>query len=353
MSQYNFDGHKLFYQFEPTYKLLTNQPVFPLYVEFSPVGNCNHRCMFCAYDYMGYKPRKLDTGNTIRSIKEFAELGTKAILFAGEGEPLLHPDFVDMIKACEECNVDSGIYTNGAMLTHAKADELLNRLTFLRVSFNAGTKENYKQIHGRDDYDTVIKNLSYATEQKRKHGLKADIGLQFVVIPENIDTVIDLAKTGRELGVDYLAIKPFVQHSSQNYNFEQNFKIDEIEGILDEAAQYSTDNYHVIARKESFRKYHQRTYDHCLSLPLFCVVLSNGSVYSCGPHLDKEEFFYGNINENSVKEIMNGERRQRILEFAKHTLDCKTQCMPNCRLDAINRSVWELTYPTVKHINFI
>jgi len=353
MSSYNFDGHKLFYQYETTYKLLSDQPVYPLYVEYSPVGNCNHRCMFCAYDYMGYKSRRLDTDAAVKSIKEFADLGTKAMLFAGEGEPLIHPDFTKMIEACHEKGVDSGIYSNGALLTEKKAGELLDKLTFMRVSFNAGTRENYHQIHGRDDFDLVIKNLKYAVALKQKKHLKADIGLQFVVIPENIQTVVNMAKLGKEIGVDYLAIKPFVQHNSQEYNFEQNFKLEEIESILDEATTYSTNEYQVIARKESFRKYHDRTYDHCLSLPLFSVVLSDGSVYSCGPHLENDDFLYGNIMENSVLDIMNGEKRKKILEHAKTALDCKNMCMPNCRLDAINRSLWELKRPTVKHVNFI
>jgi len=353
VSSYNFDGHKLFYQFETAYKLLSDKFVYPLYVEYSPVGNCNHRCMFCAYDYMGYKHRRLDTDAAVRSIKEFAELGTKAMLFAGEGEPLIHPDFTKMIETCSENGVDSGVFSNGSMLTEKKSQELLDKLTFMRVSFNAGTKENYKEIHGRDDFELVVKNLQYAVEYKKKNNLKVDIGLQFVVIPENLHTVVDMAKLGQEIGADYLAIKPFVQHSSQGYNFEENFKLEEIEDILDEAVSYSKDDYYVIARKESFRKYHDRSYDHCLALALFSVVLSDGSVYSCGPHLENDEFLYGNITTESVKDIMNGKKRKKILEYAKTALDCKTQCMPNCRLDAINRSLWELKHPTVKHVNFI
>jgi len=354
MSNYNFDGHKLFYQYETTYNLLAGKPVYPVYVEYSPVGSCNHRCLFCAYDYIGYKSRRLETDATLRSIREFAELGTKAMLFAGEGEPLLHKDIGKMVETASGCGIDTGIYTNGSLLKGQTAETLLKNLTFIRISLNAGTRENYEQVHGKDDFETVTENIRNAAEIKRKNGYKVDIGLQIVVIPENLHTILDLAKLGGELGADYLAIKPFVQHGSQQgYHFPENFSLEKLEDMLNSAESFSTDNYKVIARKEAFRKYHDRNYDRCLSLPVFSVILSDGNVYSCGPFLGDYRFRYGNIYENSVREIMDGERRKEILKHAACTLDCKTECMPNCRLDAINRSLWELKHPTVKHVNFI
>jgi GTP 3',8-cyclase len=354
MANFNFDGHKLFYQFETTYNLLSDKKVNPVYVEYSPVGSCNHRCLFCAYDYIGYQPRRLNTQKTIDSIEGFAKLGVKAMLFAGEGEPLLHPDIDTFIQSAYENGVSSAIYSNGVLFTPKRADAILEKLTFIRISFNAGDKETYKKVHRSDDFNKVVENLKYAVKLKKERNLQTDIGLQIVVIPENIQSIVALAKLGAEIGVDYLAIKPFVQHGSQEgYEFSQNFSLDEVESVIDEAEKYSNENYKVIGRKEAFRKYHERTYEHCLALPLFGVILSDGNVYSCGPFLDNPDFCYGNIYENSIKEIIEGEKRAQILKYAKCELDCKNDCMPNCRLDAINRSLWELKNPTLKHLDFI
>ena len=354
MANFSFDGHKLFYQFETTYNLLTDRKVDPIYIEYSPVGSCNHRCIFCAYDYIGYQPRKLDTINTITSIKDFAKLGVKAMLFAGEGEPLLHPDIDRFISTCYENQIDSGIYTNGALLDEKRIKNILDKLTFIRISFNAGNKETYKKVHQIDTFDKVVKNIKYAVKFKKENNLEVDIGMQIVLIPENIDSLVDLAKLGKELGVDYLAVKPYVKHlAKETYKMEEDLKLKDVEELFKKAESFSNDNYKVVVRRDSFKRASERTYDHCLALPLFAWILSDGNIYACNHFLYDERFYYGNLNEKSVIDMFNSPKRDKILKFAKEKLDCKKECMPNCRLDAINRSLWELKHPTVKHVNFI
>ena len=47
---------------------------FPMYMEISPIGRCSHRCIFCAYDFIGYPDRKLETKRLIRFIDEISEI---------------------------------------------------------------------------------------------------------------------------------------------------------------------------------------------------------------------------------------------------------------------------------------
>ena len=103
MDKFLIDGHK--YSMHPehaaivkrylTTKIKKDEKVSisnPLYIEVSPVGACNHRCTFCAVDYIGYKSTFMDLDIYMRSIDSMKKKGCKSIMFAGEGEPLLHPD---------------------------------------------------------------------------------------------------------------------------------------------------------------------------------------------------------------------------------------------------------------------
>ena len=94
-----------------------------------------------------------------------------------------------------------------------------------------------------------------------------------------------------------------------------------------------------------------KNYNQCFSLPFWSYMDSGGNLWGCSAYLGDERFLYGNIYENSFKEIWEGEKRIRSLEWVEKELDVK-QCRVNCRMDEINRYLWELKY-SPEHINFI
>ena len=59
--EFRIDSHKLIFHPRRGNAWLAGDQIYPLYAEISPSGACNHRCTFCALDYMEYKPRFLDT----------------------------------------------------------------------------------------------------------------------------------------------------------------------------------------------------------------------------------------------------------------------------------------------------
>ena len=65
--KYGIDSHKLAYHPQRVSSILNAgdnwnkaKSIYPIYMELSPIGACNHRCTFCAVDYLGYNPVKLD-----------------------------------------------------------------------------------------------------------------------------------------------------------------------------------------------------------------------------------------------------------------------------------------------------
>jgi len=355
MKQFLFDSHKLMYHCDRVGDFTRTGDCYPLYLEISPVGSCNHRCIFCAYDFIGHPNRKLETGRLMRFIDEIKQAGVRSVLYAGEGEPLLHADISKIIRHTKQSGIDVGLFTNGHLLHEKLAREITPSLTFIRFSFNAGNRQTYAAIHQvkEDSFDAVVGNIASVAFLKRKKKLAVDIGIQFVLLPENADSLLVAVKTIRKTGADYFVIKPFVHQSNQqSYRPKKDFGGRPVSALLDTAERLSGPHFKVIARKASFDAYGKRNYRHCCGTSFISVLNSAGDVATCLPYWDKKKFVFGNIYASSFKDLWNSARRKRIKKYLETTLDVR-KCPPNCRPHAINDFLWEITHPGVKHVNFI
>ncbi len=343
MTNFISDGPKLMLHNDRVSEYLEYGDCYPLYMEVSPVGNCNHGCMFCAYDIMGYPGRMLATDSLLDFVDEAANCGLKSILYSGEGESLLHPDIVNIITYTKMRGIDVGLYTNGHLLKDDMAIKMLPSLTFLRFSFNGGTRENYAKIHGvkPDVFDKVVHSASHAVRIRNSRGLSVDIGAQYVLLPENIDYLLDGIVAMKEACIDYFVIKPFVpKGSSQAYKINREFTLDVINPVLDEAEKLSDGDFKVIARRDSFKKHGERCYAHCLGTSFMSVLNSAGDIAPCVAYWDSEEFVFGNIYDNSFKEIWRGGKRKKVKQLLEKKLDLKG-CPPDCKPNAINEFLWK------------
>jgi radical SAM protein with 4Fe4S-binding SPASM domain len=355
MTDLRIDSHKLMYHVSRVKQWLDGENVYPIYMEISPSGACNHRCTFCAFDYLDYKPRFIDKDVLTRVLGELGQHGVKSIMYAGEGEPFLHKHMTELLANTKKAGIDTAVATNGVLLDKETAGGCLDALTWMRVSINAGTKETYTKIHRSrpGDFDLVIKNVSNAVRLKNKNNYDCTIGVQCILLPENYREISLLAALLKDIGVDYLTVKPFIQHLMSSNTIDEGFRYKDLMYLEDELKEYSQNGFNVVFRAHGMEKLEskERPYERCLGLPFFAEIVSNGNVYTCGPYLGDERFCYGNIYENTFTEIWEGGRRKQILKMVETELDVR-KCMHNCRLDEINRYLWGLKHPSV-HVNFI
>ena len=92
------DSHKLIYHPDIVAKWQNGENIYPIEMEVGLTNACNHRCIFCAVDYTGYKPCVMSKDVLLPNIKEISAKGLKSIIYAGEGEPLLNKDAVEIIN---------------------------------------------------------------------------------------------------------------------------------------------------------------------------------------------------------------------------------------------------------------
>ncbi len=352
--KFKIDSHKLIYHVKRVASWLDGQLISPVYMEISPGGTCNHRCIFCSVDFMGFKKRFLDTDILMKRISELGEYGLKSIMFAGEGEPFLHRDLPQIIVHAKNSGIDVAVTSNGVLMRPEVTDIILDSVEWIKISINAGSAQTYAAIHrtGEKDFEKVLSNIEYAVEKRQSSACRCTLGMQILLIDENSHEVELLAQRAKNMGVDYLVVKPYTHHYRNSHEFDiryQDFR--ELEETL---AQYNSDDFQVIFRARAMKKWddRKRYYNRCRALPFWSYIDSGGNVWGCSAHLLDERFNYGSIYDTSFREIWEGpERAENLKLMASDDFDIRS-CKMNCRMDEVNRYLDELKNPP-DHVNFI
>lgn len=350
---FRIDSHKLIYHPERVAEWLRTGDVYPIYVEIAPSGTCNHRCVFCALDYMEYKPVFNDKDILLSNLREMAGKGIKSVMFAGEGEPLLNKDTPFLVNQTKSFGIDVAMTTNGVLFTEDVAETCLHSFSWIRFSVNAGTEDTYKSVHrGKTgDFEKVLSNIKNAVAIKKKKGISTTIGVQLLLIPENSDEPVILGKRLKEIGVDYFSIKPFSQHPKSISKIDPSFDYEKHMKLEQKLNELRSDDFNIVFRSNAMKKLKiERRYDRCLGNPFWAYIDAKANVWACSAFLGDENFCFGSLKESSFVELWKGKKRHAFLKKLEE-MDVK-ECREICRLDEINMYLHQLKYPNA-HVNFI
>ena len=318
--------------------------VVPIYWEITTSAACNHRCTFCSVDSIGYPAILMDESILIRRMREAHTLGVKSVMFAGTGEPLLHKGISRIVQAAVEAGLDAAFTTNGVLLNKLGPVDLCS---WIKISLNAGSAENYAKIHKTDvgDWNKVWNNIHATTKRKGN----CAIGVQCVVLPENYREMGKLAKMSLDAGADYLVLKPYSQGT---FSIVQRGDID-YRTMQDELQSVASTFKNVILRTNAITNEitGKHNFTKCRSTPFtWAYSMANGDVFTCSAHLMDQKFCIGNLNTQTFQEIWEGEKRRENWEMMKE-FDIHN-CRLSCRMAQTNTYLEQLELG-VPHASFI
>ncbi|MDL2316308.1 radical SAM protein [Desulfovibrio sp. OttesenSCG-928-A18] len=352
---YRIDTHKLHLHPARVAAWLAGENIAPLYMEISPTGACNHRCSFCGMDFMGYRTRSLPVPILARRLRELGLLGLKSVMFAGEGEPFLVREIPTLAEAAKESGIDVAFTTNGVFLRPETARAVLPHTSWIKISCNAGSAETHARVHGTSekDFAQVLRNLEEAARIGRDSGSACTLGVQTLLLPENRREIARLAQLVRDCGADYLVVKPYSRHRKSLHEAYKDLSYADCAELSEALSQYNGNGFTVIFRHEAMQRLSETKapYGRCLALPFWAYADSGGNVWGCLRHIGEERFLYGNLVEESARDVFLGEKRLASMEDIAGNMDI-SDCRTDCRMDPINAYLWELRDPG-SHVNFI
>ncbi len=358
---------KIFHHSDRIHELQATGDTRPVHMTIGLTNYCNHKCSWCYINWhqagrasersgAGDRSRKSLNADQrlIEAVGEARDMGLKAVTIVGDGEPTLHENFAEILHRLDGMGLQVGLFSNLGTTDPGILKSIIDYCFFVRGSIDAASAEVHRLSHGAEDFDLVIGNLKKLVELRNTRSRPA-IGVQFVTNHWNAWQLPEAALFYRDIGVDYLSIKPAYKNLLNPAHPENEISREETFDLMREAQSYSTGNYKVYAKYPQFEEVigHKtndaRYYGKCRATPLSPYLDEDGIVEMCG-NLKGRGFSLGNVHESSFSEIWNSERRKDCL--ARIDL---LKCPSGCKLDPLNKVLWDAFYPKEDNIhpNFV
>lgn len=200
-------GHHLKDPFRRIFVFPTKPPLSKLYIE--PSTQCNLQCRTCIRNSWDEPIGLMDMNVYRKLLSDLRNYKSLHILaFWGYGEPLAHPEIVNMVAEAHEIGLKTEVITNGHLMDKNTAIGFTKAgLDTLVVSVDGTTQESYEDVRVGGDLSKVEENIRELNLQREKMpGKKLNVGLEFVIMKSNINQLPDLAHKAISMKVDFIML---------------------------------------------------------------------------------------------------------------------------------------------------
>lgn len=304
---------------------------FTVYIE--QTRYCNFKCFYCIhatrdkedgeFRKLGFSVKHMDFEmykTIVSQLKKFTE-PIKRIVFSGLGEPLMNPRLPEMVKLAVEAKIADRveIITNGLLLTPETSRKLIDAgITNINISVQGVSKERYKETCGVEiDFDEYVKNLSYL------YSIKGNTQIYIKAIDATLKSKEEEEKFFNIFG--NICDKIYIEHL-----IVMQQQMGELKKIVDGTKNFYNEELD-LNRKVCAQSFY------------FLQIGCDYDTFPCPvPGLPKS-LSMGNIKDNTIKEIWNGEKRR---EHLRTMLSYQKDSIPECNnctcFNAINNPLENL-----------
>lgn len=299
---------------------------FPISVELHLTDCCNLKCEWCTDMELRKNGATLETPIIESLFREFGMHGT-GVTLEGGGEPTLHPHFREIVKAGETFGVDMGLISNGTV----DISDCVDRLKWVRISLDAGTREEYKKEKGLDCFDRVLANIEKISAARNPK--ETFVGIGYVLTVRNQKHLGSLVEILERMGVDYIYIRP-VEEAEDIVPSLENLL--ELRSRLAEITANTRIKYMLVIN--------DRVVDKNGGLPCFAhsltsIIHANGDVALCEKRRE-DPIILGNLHEGSFADIWESPAREHASQKLMNA-DCQKGCSA-CRITGFNMILEQL-----------
>ena len=274
---------------------------FPELIILEIASSCNLSCIHCPPHMREFKDKVRKFGLMemelfYKLMDEIDSYGKRRIALHKDGEPLLHPQTVDILQRVKKYH-DHIIYltTNAHRLNETIGQALLeNKIDILNFSIGAASEEFYKKVRG-NNFEKVMDNIDAFLKLRARTAWKPKVILQIIDLPE------------------------YPEMSVEINNFKKLWTEYEVEIQIWEKLTWGVYNY-----KDNGKKRYP-----CYSLWESFTVNSDGLVSACCMDWT-QELLTGDTKKETIQEIWKGDKLKHLRHMHKHEREKELPICSTC-----------------------
>ena len=313
---------------------------------------CNLRCKMCSqWNEVGWHRglpmsfvRDSVPVDTYKSmVDDVAHL--KPWMFIYGGEPFVYRDLLPLIQHMKQKDLIVSVVTNATMLADDAPDLVAMGLDFLIISID-GSRDVHDQIRGKvGTFDRVMAGIEAVRKQKEYfHALAPFVVISATISQDNAGNFDDVFKVCEEIDADAMIMYYSYFQTEESCREHEEFMREKLDTnpISQRGFLWGHDKIDTAAVVETVKRIKARrwpfayvfapelTYDEipryyteqqnafgygrCIVPWSMTEILPNGDVVTCR---DYPDYKVGNIKEDSILKIWNGERYRRFRTVLK------------------------------------
>ena len=294
----------------------------PFSLSIEPTTACNLGCPECP---SGLKRFTRATGKLKLDLHEkMLNQLSKSVFYINyyfQGEPFLHPEFLELIRQAKKHNIYTATSTNAHFIDEKKAKEIvasgLDRLIISIDGLTQATYENYR-VHGK--LEKVIAGTEHIVKAKKELGSSTPhLIFQFLAVKQNEHEIPEVFTLGKNMKIDEVRIK-----TAQLYDYKNG------NPLMPENAEYA--RYKKNLDGTYSLKY--KTGNRCWRMWSSCVLTWDGKVVPCCFDKDAQHQL-GDLEKVSFQDVWRSKSyegfRQAILSH-RNQIDICQNCSEGAKV---------------------
>jgi len=319
--------------------------------------DCNLHCIMCEEHSVysnfitnlknetGINKRRMPVEWLESIFQQAEELGVIEIIPSTMGEPLLYSGFEEIISLCQKYSIKLNLTTNGTF--PKKSIEEWSKLLIpicsdIKISWNGATanisEKIMKGISFEKNLSKLNKLIKYRDEYFRTNSYYCRITLQLTFLKNNIHELSDIIKLAASLGVDRVKGHHLWAHFDEIKNLSMKANLENINQWNEyvKEANETVNTYlkpnqekvileNIIPLQEYLGHEIPANYN-CPFLEKELWISATGNISPCcAPDTQRKSLGdFGNIQNQTLQEILNSSAYQNLIESYKTYPLCKT-----------------------------